>query len=232
MTGSPIMLGIKEARFLAPYLQYAFPDVVPELSDIVLQIFHQHIVAISSEKKRKEYAKYLAEIYNKSVEITDKFSIEQIYAMVDSALAEYMKTANASCKAGCSHCCYQKVDLFGNEQEFIFKQYDGREPELIKLQASASGKYGFDERLTKKERRCVFLVKGLCSIYKNRPLLCRTHFVVSDPKLCDTDIVNGPIAKVAQMKIEILVSTLFRFGLKPMAKVFHERTRTVFDLLN
>jgi len=34
---------------------------------------------------------------------------------------------------------------------------------------------------------CVFLENGRCSIYKVRPVACRSYFVINDPSLCQPD---------------------------------------------
>ncbi len=99
-----------------------------------------------------------------------------------------------SCKAGCSACCHQKVDLGPYEGSLILTYLSEHPLELdvdrLKIQTEALAKGpGSYERLPFEDRRCIFLgADQKCSIYSVRPLMCRRHFVQSDPALCRTEV--------------------------------------------
>jgi Fe-S-cluster containining protein len=59
----------------------------------------------------------------------------------------------------------------------------------LRRQAEAlKGEAGSYEKLPFEERRCVFLsADQTCSIYSVRPLMCRRHFVQSDPSICRSE---------------------------------------------
>jgi Fe-S-cluster containining protein len=63
------------------------------------------------------------------------------------------------CSPGCSHCCMD-FSIFPVEFYSILKETGGLKPNI-------------NNNVTENE--CVFLIKGLCSIYKSRPIICRTH---------------------------------------------------------
>lgn len=98
-----------------------------------------------------------------------------------------------SCKAGCSACCHQKVDLGSFEGELITRYLTEHNIEIdarrLKVQTDALAKGpGFYEKLPFEDRRCIFLGPDQrCSIYSVRPLMCRRHFVQSDPAICRTE---------------------------------------------
>jgi Fe-S-cluster containining protein len=98
-----------------------------------------------------------------------------------------------SCKAGCSACCHQKVDITPFEGALIQKhvaenkiEFDAQRLE-VQTKALKNG-HGAYERLPFGDRRCIFLSSDQkCSIYSVRPLMCRRHFVQSDPAICKTE---------------------------------------------
>jgi Fe-S-cluster containining protein len=113
------------------------------------------------------------------------------------ALSKIQRVVDAagpiSCKAGCSACCHQKVDLGAFEAQLIEKFLQDKpmalDQERLRKQTEAlKGEAGTYERLPFEDRRCVFLsAEQTCSIYSVRPLMCRRHFVQSDPAICRSE---------------------------------------------
>lgn len=100
----------------------------------------------------------------------------------------------ASCRKGCSHCCKQAVAITAIEAHRI-GTFIGRPPFPVKhrsLLAMVSRITATQEQY--KSVPCPFLKDDECSVYPVRPLVCRTHFSLGEPKLCDTtDPENGPV---------------------------------------
>lgn len=123
--------------------------------------------------------------------------------------------AQVTCSEGCAHaptgCCALIVLVERTEAEFIV----ARNPEAVgaareRLQAAARKLegVGFDARAIGEmmhskdaEARyaatyhalrlpCPFLVDRRCSIYRDRPVACRTHFALSPPALCSETGTN------------------------------------------
>lgn len=94
--------------------------------------------------------------------------------------------AVAPCSPGCDHCCKMAVSLTYGEAKLI--------GDRIGIQPIMPKTINMDrEELVQKYMGvpCTFLEDGLCSIYDDRPLACRTHFNVSNyPDLCD--IIKHP----------------------------------------
>jgi len=74
------------------------------------------------------------------------------------------------CKKGCSGCCKQKILVTDEEAELLRGRTIINKPDLKNHNA-----------------RCMFLAHdGECSVYNDRPSVCRLLVSKSDPKLCET----------------------------------------------
>jgi Fe-S-cluster containining protein len=122
-------------------------------------------------------------------------------------------TKRIRCRSGnkCSHCCKQIVHTTADETELIYKYVKDKKVTLDEKRLSAQqaaetvGAWG---ELAPENRTCVFLdKKGKCSIYEYRPMACRMHFVVSDPKYCDTfKYIRGKTTKYIIIEAEVFYS--------------------------
>jgi uncharacterized protein len=82
----------------------------------------------------------------------------------------------AACKSGCSHCCHIPVNLTKAEAEVLGKAI-GRKPVPLASHTPPDQSTEFQP--------CSFLVDDDCSIYKDRPSVCRTHLNMDqDDLLC------------------------------------------------
>ena len=106
-----------------------------------------------------------------------------------------------TCKLGCYHCCGQYI-ITNIAEAHALAQYVKREFSIdqiadLKVRTqqwhewndSRPGRYpstDMDEQkvLSDYHPYCPMLVKGACSAYPVRPVICRTHFVCSDPSSC------------------------------------------------
>jgi Fe-S-cluster containining protein len=136
--------------------------------------------------------------------------LKQLYHSVDVDIDPAPKV----CKKGCYFCCYQPIEIFTFEKitlgEYINQHLSTETKEIIKENTIKWLDF-FDENtpatepLTVNEAYvdfrakaknipmpCPLLLNGECSVYKVRPLPCRTHFVNDDSKLCEADkLRNG-----------------------------------------
>lgn len=85
-----------------------------------------------------------------------------IHEFIDKQLDGVANT----CVKGCSACCHQKVNFLQDEVELIKE-------------------HGF--MFSSQKGVCPLLKDNLCSVYDIRPIACRNHLSVCDPKLCTTD---------------------------------------------
>lgn len=105
---------------------------------------------------------------------------EQFLASVDSDLQkifDYQKEY-IFCKQGCSLCCEQgDYPLSELEFRYLYKAYENLESS-IKIQVDKN-----IEEIKKQKSElycCPFLVNKSCSVYKNRPFVCRSFGVLTE----------------------------------------------------
>lgn len=87
--------------------------------------------------------------------------VDELCAAVSRDFAEQIQ-----CRAGCSGCC-REITLFPVEAAALLLALAGLSPEAAAQLAAASG--------AGQGGRCPLLADGLCLVYANRPVICRTH---------------------------------------------------------
>jgi Fe-S-cluster containining protein len=139
--------------------------------------------------------------------------VKRVYWSADEATAGKLAWLHekegivSSCKIGCSHCC--RFYILTNMAEIhALAQFVKRElsPEQItdlrrKTQRWHAWEHAIPGRmpsvttpeaidLTDYVHRCPLLVHGACIAYPVRPIVCRTHYVSTNPRFCTA--VNDP----------------------------------------
>ena len=120
----------------------------------------------------------------------------------------------ASCKAGCGACCNQLIPLSGVEVLYLQKVIEGmsrrtrrrvhaafeslRKKAQRMLKTSDDQPATFDQRYFELGVACPFLEKGACSIYPQRPLVCREYSVDSPPHLCKSPYSSPALHRIAR----------------------------------
>lgn len=137
-----------------------------------------------------------------------KKALRSIYALVDELGSQI--ASGMSCNAGCSACCRVMVSTSSVEAALMIDRLSvepedrkeswmeivrDRNARLKELAAKISppadlstfeGLLATCEDWEKENLPCPFLGEGnLCSIYEDRPLLCRVCWVLTDPEDCN-----------------------------------------------
>jgi len=137
------------------------------------------------------------------------------------------------CFKGCSACCYYSMSVTHDEFELLMQHKDKMNVAQLKLQT----KYDKDPQhwsaLPREITRCTFLKNNLCSIYQDRPNVCRVMQVTSNPKHC----MSGPgdykwahhVVKRINLEAEIVVTASMWLGecQEPMAYALESRIKEV-----
>jgi uncharacterized protein len=129
-----------------------------------------------------------------------------IYSEVDKRVNTLVTQENFSelikCKEGCSSCCHTQVSVTKEEATLLGqKVIDGLSINWTNfyIQAKAGDNAKSFYQIPYEQRACIFLNKeGSCRIYDDRPSVCRTNLVVSNPELCSTR--NGQEQSVQLVK--------------------------------
>ncbi|OGS92720.1 MAG: hypothetical protein A2061_04425 [Gallionellales bacterium GWA2_59_43] len=119
-----------------------------------------------------------------------------------------MKSIAKVCTDNCPHCCHQNVRVHFGEgpiiEKFIREEMAAEVKARVKENlaewlayfdsVTPSGRIlaeadilQFEKQITLDRMPCAFLVDGRCSIYKTRPLVCRTHSVNDSSSECNYD---------------------------------------------
>jgi Fe-S-cluster containining protein len=133
--------------------------------------------------------------------------VNGVYSSVDVATARGLDRLRRedgiipTCRLGCYHCCRYHI-LTNIAETHTLAQYVRREWSVDQINDlrmrtqqwhewdnSRPGRYpsaNIDAQtdLSNYDHYCPLLVKGACSAYPVRPVVCRTHFVRSDPLSC------------------------------------------------
>jgi Fe-S-cluster containining protein len=119
-------------------------------------------------------------------------AVVRFYARQDAAVSTATATATVApaCKAGCSYCCYYKVEARAAEvlavKNFVVSRFPPDRLRAVIEQAErnvaqAKG-LSHGEHLATNQR-CPFLIEDRCSVYEVRPSKCRS-FHAADVEGC------------------------------------------------
>ena len=145
-------------------------------------------------------------------------TVQKLYVKVDRESSAIPKI----CKKGCFACCFQPIEIFTFEKPilegFIKNQMNEEQRNSISERTvlwldffnkntsniePLSPHEAFVNFRSKAERipfPCPLLIDGKCSVYKARPLGCRTHSVNDDKKNCEIDKLRNSSEDSMQLR--------------------------------
>lgn len=133
--------------------------------------------------------------------------VEFLLKKIDSLVSYIInkRKVKFDCKAGCSNCCFLRVELWEPEVFYIankIRKYPENErTKIINDLENYSGKV---KGLSSEEHKaraipCVFLKNGSCSIYEFRPFSCRRwHSLDVNACKAETGSIPGNIELVSK----------------------------------
>ncbi len=111
------------------------------------------------------------ENYIKHTQAHESMIMKRAYEFVDWYVQTVQLAESSVCRKGCSHCCHNPTTVLDIEARYISNRTG------IPLSAVANASID-------KSGPCVFLKHNQCSVYKYRPMVCRTFFAFDDPSEC------------------------------------------------
>lgn len=122
------------------------------------------------------------------------------------------------CQKGCASCCNRKLEISLAEaiEIVVYLRKMGRWPEV----SAKISKIDMDLSLVDPTvyfamgLQCVLLKNGECRAYEVRPIVCASHYVYSDPALC-----NANSGKDGNYELSHIMLKLFEFNSK-LRKIF------------
>jgi len=143
----------------------------------------------------KEHMEIVLKLIDQLASITNSVNrVRLVHEVVDEYSREIFElpiVQNMSpCKQGCSACCHTQVSVTQDEAELLITHIEkGLKIDFDRLDAQAVARNFSEEfyKLSFEQRACVFLdSNGSCSVYEDRPSVCRTNAVIGDSSQCDT----------------------------------------------
>ncbi len=155
----------------------------------------------------------------------------KLHQMVDQEISQehHMK---ASCQKGCSACCHIEVEITSYETE-ILAELLGNGHAIEQSRWSEQSARVVGDPIWKKgnhdpKNKCLFLnLSGNCSIYHDRPVMCRRHSVTSPAQLCQT--LDAPITLRYFPRVDLLISAANEdvdLEIGPLAKMLISKIKT------
>ncbi len=143
-----------------------------------------------------------------------QYAHKQVNNSIEKLLEDPIVKNNITCKRGCAACCHTQVGITSDEAflltDLIVKGHPV-DTSRLKIQAQIGNNSNEWLKLSYHMRKCVFLRENNeCSIYEQRPLVCRTNLVISPPKNCDTsDGINHPVRLVKTEEADMVTIGAF-----------------------
>ena len=115
-------------------------------------------------------------------------AIKEIHRVIDKTQKKIEIDKKTSCHLGCSLCCHDEITLSKTEANYLkpLLKKTKRNKKILNRQNSR----GF-KNLTWAEKQCSLLKNGRCSIYNNRPIVCRLHNSSDEPQECEINMGKG-----------------------------------------
>ena len=135
--------------------------------------------------------------------------LKWVHTQVDFLISQ--NSDKSSCLKGCHYCCYHPIQLSHVEINNIKKKYLIANPKRLEVQKTNIGKgLRSDNPISYKDRACVYLNDtGTCSVYQDRPLICRLTHVQSNPEHCHWENKDKPIEHLPVTKAALLVAAFY-----------------------
>lgn len=126
----------------------------------------------------------------------------------------------AKCAPGCAYCCHQRVRASIPEVlyvwDYIQANWTADQIEELKRE-TASYRASFEHEPSRTNLKCPLLKNNLCTVYPNRPLVCR-GFLSSDVGKCAAVAEKPGSASVPALYWPYQVALALRMGLSVSAK--------------
>ncbi len=118
---------------------------------------------------------------------------------------EFKERISCGSATNCSFCCHDRIDMGKVESEYIKSVIKAKNiiPNKDRIQ-----KQNANTTIKWMDKACPLLLdeddKGqrLCSIYEDRPLVCRTHNSTMDPEQCNKE--NDPTREINEGRSGVL----------------------------
>lgn len=173
-------------------------------------------------EKDSTFRKLIKKMTYKLSKVSDPIKRAQyVHQKIDHEIAALMANPGVkdlvSCKKGCSACCHSQVAVTSEEADLLAQRINEGvqiDLELLYKQSQAKNSAAEYFKLSYEERRCVFLDdESNCKVYADRPSVCRTNYVLSDPTQCEIKAGESPSVQLLNtFSADSWVYSFFKLG--------------------
>lgn len=114
------------------------------------------------------------------------------------------------CKKGCTACCHTQVSVTEDEASLLANKIHSGEVVIdldrLKVQMKVQNDSSAFFSLPYEQKKCVFLdAEGGCTVYADRPSVCRTNAVLGSADQCDTSSGQKPQRLVKTTEADLVI---------------------------
>jgi len=173
----------------------------------------------NAEQIKSVMADFVPILQKTKQDLNPEVAYLQARLFVDEALAKTGLIEKASCNSSCSFCCHDIIIVSHDEGAYIKKVI--AEKGIVPNADRLNKQKRMNPNIKWIDKACSLLLdedesgQRKCSIYEDRPLICRTHNSTEDPKFCNKDEYPGrTINELKAVMIEGLVMSSMIAGNK------------------
>lgn len=168
--------------------------------------FHEQ----NQESIREVVSDYVPVLLQMKEELSGNAAYLYARGVVDKIIDKSKLKEKTSCNSSCSFCCHDTIYVSHDEGEHIKNVI--KEKGIVPNADRINKQKHANPNMKWIDKACPLLSqeneKGerLCSIYEDRPLICRTHNSTEEPKFCDRKTYPG--RSTGELKIVLLESVV------------------------
>ncbi len=140
-----------------------------------------------------------------------------VHAIVDEfnkeTFAHPLVAQLCPCKVSCNDCCHTQVSITNEEADLLVHRIQNGisiDQKRLRIQMKAGNDSAAFFKIRFEDRKCIFLSEdGSCSVYDDRPSVCRTNAVLGDASQCSTRESLQPTRLVKTPKSDIAIYAFF-----------------------
>ena len=147
-------------------------DLTPDQQEAVVRVQEskERIHNALLPRVKKEFYALQAEL--ESTKMHPSRAMRKIIDFIDSYIERSEVPKMSVCKKGCSHCCHGPVEITKAEAKYIESRTEHKARSSVPMSCA------------QKHTTCPFLKNNECSIYKYRPIACRSFYTIDSPDYC------------------------------------------------
>lgn len=150
-------------------------------------------IRMIAEKQQKTYRQMLVANKNKTFAI---HAIRTLHGQIDALVATVERRGDVrfDCKPGCSYCCHFRIEVVAPEVFILARRLSTLPRERLEILSERLRDHADKAQGVRRENfslTCPLLEDGRCSVYEDRPSICRKYLSL-DVDECKKPALSAP----------------------------------------